>query len=221
MQLSSFLTYVKQDFKRTDKDTEIIQALNDMINYISVLIPHSGYKFQSWVQMVAGQEDYPIPTLIQHFIHPARLLEGSASGDSGYPLDFISKEEYDLEEPNPNRTSPSTGEPDKYTIYSRSILLTPIPDKSTYILEINWTKKPTTLAADADTHSLGSEWDEVIKYGVLERINAGIGLLEDAQYWSGKYKDPYGNPIGMLKNLLDKEKDLEGSWIGSVRNNSL
>src|SRR3990167_6584292 len=107
MQLSSFLTYVKYWFKRTDKDTEITQAYNDVLNWVSTRMPHGNYKFQSYVNTTAGVEDYALPSNIIHLIHPIRFLIGSGSSDSGYPMDNLSKEEYDATEPNPNRTNPT------------------------------------------------------------------------------------------------------------------
>jgi len=221
MILSSFKTYVKYDFKRTDKDTELVQAYNDSIVHVSILIPNSVYKYQSYVATVTSREEYPIPATALHIIHPARLLDGSASSDSGTILEHIDKQTYDIRETNPNRTSPATGRPNAYTIFAGAYLLSPIPDKSTYLLEIDWTKKPTALSADADAPALGSEWDEVLKWMTLDRLFAGLGLYDEANYWRGKYEDSQGNPVGLLKRLLDIERDREGVTIGRVRNNSL
>lgn len=220
MILSAFKTYVKQDFKRTDKDTELVQAYNDAIIYIATLMPHGGYKYQSYVPTVASQPNYPLPSDLIHLIHPVRLLEGSGTNDSGYAMDFITKQEYDEWEPNPNRTSPPTGKPKKYCVFSRAILPTPIPDK-VYLFEIDWAKRPTALSGDSDVHTLGSEWDEVLKWMVLDRLNAGIELFAESQYWEAKYKDGAGNPTGMLKTLLDIEREREHKAISSIRNNSL
>lgn len=221
MQLSDFLTYVRRDFKRTDKDTEITQAYNDMVMWVALQMPHGNYKFQSWVNTVAGQEDTPLPSNIIHIIHPIRLLIGSASSDSGYSLDRLTKAEYDIRQPNPNRTNPSTSRPSAYTIYSRSILLDPIPDLSTYIIEINWSKRPTAQSADSDTTSLGTEWDEILKLGTLERLYAGMSMYQDAQYYAGLYRDAEGNSVGMCRKLLEAERSIEGSHIGRVRANAL
>jgi hypothetical protein len=221
MILSAFKTYVLQDFKRTDKDTELIQAYNDSIVYVAVLMPHGGYKYQSYVPTVVAQPNYPLPNDLIHLIHPIRLLEGSGTNDSGYPLDHITKQEYDVIEPNPNRANPSTGKPQEYCIFSRAILPTPIPDLSTYLLEIDWSKRPVVLSGNNDLHSLGSEWDEVLKWMTLTRLNAGIELFQEAQYWETKYQDSEGNPIGMLKRLLDIERDREYKAIGQIENNNL
>lgn len=225
MQLSDFKTYVKYDFKRTDKDTELVQAYNDMINWVSLQMPHSGYKYQSYINTTAQVEDYALPSNVIHVIHPLRLLIGSGTSDSGYPMEHISKQEYDLVEPNPNRSSPSTGRPSKYTIFDGSILVSPLPDVATYIIELNWARRRTVLSADADLPELGSEWDEVLKNGTLERLYAGMEMYEESAFWGSKYHLllPNGDdvPVGMCRKLFDIEKNREGSEIGQVKYNDI
>lgn len=222
MQLSDFLTYCRRDFKRTDKNTELTQAYNDMIFWVAALLPFGNYKFQSYISTVNAQEDYPLPSNLIHLIHPVRFLEGSGTNDHGWPLEHLTKEEYDLRFPNPNRTSPTDkGKPTVYTIFSRSILVGPLPDSANYLLEINWGKRATVLSADSDTPSIGSEWDEIFKYGTLERVHAGMGMTQEADYWASLYRDREGNPVGMCKRLYDAERDREGSAIGQVKFNPL
>lgn len=219
--ISALKTYIKRDFKRTDKDTEIVQAINDAFLWIATIIPHGNYKYQSWIYTAVGREDYSLPSNLIHLIHPVKFLEGSAASDSGYPLERITKEEYDILEPNPNRTNPSTGKPIQYTVYSRSILVTPLPDSANYLLEIMWSKRPVSLSADADTPELGAEWDEVIKQIALDKLYAGMGMLQESSYWASLYRDPLWNPIGLLLNLINAERDREIPAVGEVRFNSL
>jgi hypothetical protein len=221
MTLANFKTYVKQIYKRTDKDTEITQAYNDAISAASLKMPHGAYKYQSWVNCGDGQEDYALPSTIIHIMHPIRLLDGSTSADSGIKLEHITKEEYDRREPNPNRTSPAKGYPSAYAIYSGSILLTPIPDSADYIIEIDWTKRKTALSADDDLPALGSEWDEVLRQMVLARMYELVELFQEAQYWRVQYEAPDGAPIGLYRDLLRIEQDKELIGIGRVKPNNL
>ncbi|MFA5037858.1 MAG: hypothetical protein WC479_11875 [Candidatus Izemoplasmatales bacterium] len=209
-----FYSYIVEIFKRTDKSTEIYRALNETITDIANRYPFENYSFQSWIPCVVGQEDYPLPSTLVHISHPIRLLEGSAATDDGFPLDFITKQEYDALEANPNRTSPETGEPAKYTIFSDSILLTPIPDSTDYLIEINWGKQATALSVDSDTASFISAWDEIIKWGTLFRVYLGLGLTEDATPWQALYEQG-------INRMIDRDKDKKNSWIGRVQNNNL
>lgn len=224
MNVNNFLVYVKQDFKRTDKDTEIVQAYNDSINQVSFEMPHGAYKYQSYVPCVVKQEDYPLPSNIIHIIHPIRFIEGTGTNDFGYPLRHVDKAKYDEDFPNPNRTDPATtGKPSIYTIYSRSILVGPFPDSALYLLEINWTKIPVAQSASpgTDTPNLGAEWEEVLKEMTLSRVYRGIGLVGEASEYRSLYEDREGNPIGKYRRLLDIEEDREGENVGNMEVNNL
>ena len=130
MELSDFITYVGYDWKRTDKNTELTQFYNDAIMAIAIKMPHGAYKYQSWIPQVANQEDYPLPSTIMHLIHPVRNVDGAATTDSGYPLNQITKQQYDIRYANPNRAAPPsiTGDPKDYCIFSGAIFVGPIPD---------------------------------------------------------------------------------------------
>lgn len=225
MQLSDFVIYVLLDLVRTDKNTQLIQGYNDMIMWVATHMPFGNYKFQSYVNTSIGVEDYPLPADLIHILHPIRFLEGSGTNDSGYEMNHLSKQEYDFKWPNPNRTSPPTDKPYDYCIYSRSILVGPVPDKITYLFEINWSKRVTDMSEDADVPSIGSEWDEIFKFGTLERVYAGMGQLDKANYWGGKYHriDQAGDdiPIGMCAKLFQNEEDREEKAINIIENNSL
>jgi hypothetical protein len=182
------------------------------------------YKYQSYIAVVAKQEDYPLPSTLMHLIHPVKYLEGSATGDEGWPLELISKQEYDERFINPNRTDPDdTGEASCYCIFGGCILIGPIPETGTNdLLEIDWTTQPTDQAADADTPALGDKWREVLKYGVLARLNAGLELFDEAAYWESQYLNPVTKePTGLFKKLLDAEKEQEDISISQVRANEL
>ena len=221
MTLTNFRAYVTKIFKRTDKDTELTQAYNDAIIAVSAQIPHGAYKYQSYVNLVVAQEDYALPSTSMHLFHPIRLLDGTATSDSGYDLEHITKEEYDQREPNPNRTSPSTGSPSAYCVYSGSVLLTPIPNDADNLIEIDWTKVPTDQSADNDTPALPDYWREVLRQMTLKRLYELIDLFEESSYWRAQYEDGAGNPIGLYRKFLDMENDKEFHLIGTIKANNL
>lgn len=223
MNVVNFKTYVKQILIRTDKDTEIVQAYNDAIIAVAAKMPHGAYKYQSYLPLVAQQEDYPLPSTIVHLLHPVKLLEGTGTNDSGWPLNRLTKQEYDEEYPNPNRASPSiTGVPTDYCIYSGSILIGPLPETGTDdYLEIDWTKVPTDISGDSETPALPDYWREVLRQMVLKRIYEGLELFQEAQYWRSLYEDAEGNPVGQYRDFLNIEKDKEQHAIGKIVNNPL
>lgn len=226
MNVTNFQTYVKLDFKRTDKDTEILQAYNDSLIAVAVTLPMGAYKYQSYIPLVARQEDYPLPSTIMHLIHPIRYLEGSAQANSGWPLNHITKEVYDKRYPNPNRTTPDDlGTPSDYTIYSGSILIGPMVSATEVtagaLLEINWTVVPTDLSGSTDLPTLPDYWREVLKQMTLHRVYRGIELFQEADWWKSQYEDAEGNPVGLYRRLLEIEENKEQSGISNVRPNNL
>lgn len=213
-----FLAYVKETFKRTDKDVEIYRAYNETIYDIAGRYAFEGYNFQSYIPTVDGQEDYPLPTNLLHVIHPARCLEGNATNDDGWNLHYLTKEEYDAIEPNPNRTSPDTGTPTGYTIFSDSLLLTPIPDDEAYLIEINWGKVATALSADGDTPGfLSNQWDEILKWGTLWRTYTAIGLDGEGKKWH----DLYESEEKGVPKMIQLERDKKQQNIEQIEANTL
>ena len=225
MNVINFLAYIKRDFKRTDKDTEILQAYNDSILDVSTRIPHNGYKYQSWLPLIERQEDYPYPGATMHLLHPLRLLEGNGANDTGWPLNLISKAEYDIRYPNPNRTdSVDTGIPKDYCCYGGGFLVGPVPDSVAgggYILETSWCKIPVDLSGDSDIPALEDSWREVLKWMTLERLYSGMEIFQTAAFYKAKYEDSVGEPIGLLRRLINIEDSKETVVIEKMDVNTL
>ncbi len=206
---AQFLTYIKYDFKRDDKDTEIIQAYNDTIRHLSGLKALEGRKFTSWIPTVVGREDYVLPSTLCHILHPIRIIEGAAL-DNGYPLNKLSREEWSKRYPNPNITDTSAlskSMPVDYCVYENALHVGPVPDKATYYLEIDWARISTVQAANSDLQELGEDWEEVIKWGTLFRIYAGLGMDDESSKWLIFYQsEKMGYPY-----LMNKEDDNTGA----------
>jgi len=201
--LTQFLTYIRYDFKRDDKDPEITQAYNDTIRHLSGYKALEGRKFTSYINTTVGREDYVLPSTLSHILHPVRIIE-STTEDNGYPLNKLSRAEWTDRYINPNiATVLSKSMPVDYCIYQNSIQVGPIPDKATYVLEIDWARARTVAAIDSDLQELGEDWEEVIKWGTLFRLYAGMGMDDEAGKWKILYQDPeLGYPY-----LMKKEDD--------------
>jgi hypothetical protein len=117
-------------------------------------------------------------------------------------------------ETNPNRAGATGGgEPVFYTIYSNSVLVSPVPDAATYILELNWGRSTNEVTSDADTHNLlAGQWEEIIKNGTLFRLYNGLGLYEDAQVFERLYEDPNKG----VPKILRRNRDITKSNITKV-----
>ncbi len=213
--VSQFLTYVKLDFKRDDKDTEILSAYNDTIRHLGSLEALEAVKLTSWIPTEVGQCDYPLPSTLCHILHPVKFIE-SFTLESGYQMNKLSKEEFDAKYPNPFATDVSKSEPTDYCVFGGSIQVGDVPDKATYILEVNWARMTTDLAADIDIHSFGSNWEEVLKWGTLARLYEGMGMTAEAdRFWTLYTSEKLGYPVFLN---IDRSKH---ETMGHVVNNDL
>jgi hypothetical protein len=210
---SALQAMVLEVFKRTDKTTELKRALNDTYREMAACIDPNKLQDQIYQICNVGQEDYAIPDVVLRINHPIRLIEPGSTNNSSQsgPLTFITKDEYDELEPNPNATTIQTGKPWAYAFWKNSFLLTHIPDKA-YQIEVNIGGEPTIMVSDTDATIFSPMWDETIKAGALARLYAGIQLKEETAMWMTTYRYGFlGNAediiggIGLLK-LLNENK---------------
>ena len=198
-----------ETFKRTDKTTELKRAINDTYKEMIGCLNPRKQQDQIYRSTVASREEYPFPDAVIRISHPIRLIDVSASNNSSasFPLDFISKDEYDLREPNPNAATIVGGTPSAYTIFKNSILLTQIPNK-VFRLEINIAQEATVLVADADQVIFIPTWDETIKAGALARLYGTVERWDMADYWQKVYRYGFAGDIGRITGGLELFRQL-------------
>jgi len=214
-------------FKRTDKDSQINQAINDTLREMGAAVAPRTTWNQEWVPTVVGREDYKVPSTLLRIMHPIRLQDSTEGNNStsSYPLQHIPKVEYDRLEPFPNTpNAKTTARPRFYTIWENCILITPLPDSADYRLEINSGNEITILNADVDEPFLSDQWLETIKAGALARLYNGLQQYEEARIWQNIYIYGYAGQGGMFKGGLMLLKETDDDVIRApliVDNNSL
>lgn len=175
--------------------------------------------------VVANRAEYALPDSFLRINHPLRLIDpdASSSSTSSFPLKFLTKDEYDQWEPNPNADTPSSGTPWGYTIWKNCIYLVALPDKA-YQIEINLGGEHTELVADDDQTIFSEAWDETIAAGALKRLFGMLSQFDRSQYWQGVYLvgsvGDQGALVGGLKLLRQLERDNTQATL-IVKNNSL
>lgn len=200
---------VLEVFKRTDKQTELERALNDTYFEMVAAVDPRRQKDQIYRTTIVGREEYPVPDNLLRINHPVRIIEGTTNrGGQSYPLEFLTKEEYDYWEPNPNALSILGGKPWGYCFWKNSILLTDIPDKSTYSIEINIGGEATKMVEEDDATIFSPTWDETIKAGALARLFIGIELDDRADVWQKIYRYGFAGNEGNITGGLELLKKL-------------
>ena len=197
-------------FKRTDKTTQVYQAINDTLLEMAGCIQNRKTTDQRWVPTVDEQEDYAMPDDTLRLNHPIRLIDPSASSASGssYPMTFLSKERYDVLEPAPNAATKDTGKPTHYTVWKNCILLYPIPD-AVYRLEINVGGELVTLQADGDISIFLDRWDETIAAGANSRLFYDLELYDEGDKWRNVFINGHGGQDGRFSGGLKLLQELE------------
>ena len=147
-----------------------------------------------------------------------RIIE-STTLENGYPLNKRTREVWASMFVNPNNADTSKiskSMPTDYCIFSNAIHLGPVPDKDTYVIEMDWTKLSTIQENPPDLQPLGEAWEEVIKWGTLFRLYTALGLDTEASKYALLYKDPeFGYPY------LTRQEDDRTKKMGTVCNRML
>ena len=202
---------VLEVFKRDDKSTEIDRAINDTYFEMVACVDPRKQQDQIYKPVVRNREEYPIPDNVLRINHPVRLLEVGASNRSSEstPLHYLTKDEYDEIEPNPNALTIYGGVPWAYSFWKNSILLTDIPDANNrWQIEVNIGGEATKLEAATDEVIFSPTWDECLKAGALSRLYAVISAWDRADKWQIVYRYGFAGTEGQINGGLELLKKL-------------
>lgn len=173
---SQFLSYVKQIFKRTDKDTEIYTAIADTIMDMRARMKSDEHMtVSSALTGISAIGDYTLnlPSDFGHLIGDV-LIRDTVSDSPYLPLKKITKEEYDREYSQNLASTASlrhTGVPIHYAYYGQRIYLGPAVDKTGYEFKINYTIEDTpSISGSTDPVPFTDQFREVLREGVLMRM---------------------------------------------------
>lgn len=203
---SEFRDYVVRKFKRTDKDTEIYESITDVISDMNVRFKSEDYKEESYVAGISTLGGYQI-ALPSDFGHLTGRVGITETGNDEYfePLKKISKNSYDLKYPDrllASTSNMSLDVPRDFCIYAGQIYIGPVPDKTTYRYQINYTTENTSAITSATTtvrFTSELRHRNILRNGVLFELHDGMENFEEAAY----YKQLY---LADLQALIDMER---------------
>lgn len=191
---SEFLSYVKQKFKRTDKDTEIYTATADTIMDIRSRFESDEHMTISSVLSgisAAGDFTLTTPSDFGHLVGDIQILD--TDSDTGYlPLNKITKEQYDIKY-SQNQASTAanrhTGVPLDYAYYSGTFYLGPAVDGTNYQFKINYTTEDTpTITSSTDPVPFTDQFREVVREGTLFRMYSEMELYQEASVHEERFE---------------------------------
>jgi hypothetical protein len=194
-----FYNYVLRTFIRTDKSTQVYEAVSDTIKDMRLRFGYEAYQVEGYTSGIdtLGEYAFGLPTNFGHLTTDVKVLDD----DSSEVLIKLSKAEFDEKYPNPNYTDATQEKPEHYCIFSDQILLGPVPDSLDYEYEFSYSEEDT-VAIDGDTTSVDftDRGREIIKFGTLYRVYRDLGNDEEAKKWNALYE------AGIVK-FQDREKN--------------
>lgn len=184
---AEFYTYLKLDFKRTDKEDEIFSALTDVISDI-----REEYKLEEDKEInytlgidALGEYSFTLPDDFGFLIGDIKILEDNDS----YKLEKISKDEYDRLLPDPEYSDVDKEKPTHFCIYADQVFLYPVPDKLTYYYEWNYsTDDEAAITTSTGNVPYSSRNRKMLKCGVLAEIYKGLGMDNEAVKWGSEFR---------------------------------
>ncbi|MBU0572006.1 MAG: hypothetical protein KKC50_08210 [Candidatus Omnitrophica bacterium] len=174
MTRQEFLGYIIRDgLRRTDKDLEIYEALDDTLYDITT----EDFPFQSTSTSetiaLTGVGIYDFPITYSTIINDIKYVDSTGQG---IILNKISKQQFDIDYSDYNETQFQPAEPIDYMIYGDKIYLAPFETSvTTEKIIIYGTEIATKLTENDDEPQFADRWRELIKRGVLWRIWNGLG----------------------------------------------
>lgn len=179
-----FRDYIVRTFKRPDKDTEIYEAITDVIMDIKLSMKAEDFKTIRVTAdiPVAGNYTFAVPTSFGHLIGEIVLV--NPAGGS-WPLKKVSKEIYDNLYPYQNENNVHKGSPEHFCLYGNTFYIGPKPDLTTYKYQINYTTEAATqIVSGTAVVPFTINYRQYVKDMVLARLYTDLDADENASKYT-------------------------------------
>ncbi len=179
--------YILRTFKRTDKTTEVYDAITDTIMDMCEEFGFEENKVEAYTTSgITSLGDYKID-LPDDFGHLIGDVRWSDQEDS-HTLTKLSKQEFNEMFPDPDGDDPIDGEPTHYCVFGKQILLGPVPDDITYEYQIDYSSFPTDPVTSVSSDVIFTDnARECVKFGALARLYEVMEEWDNAARYSQKY----------------------------------
>lgn len=176
---SDFLTYVKRIFKRTDKDTELYDAISDAIAELRRIYSFDEDEVETTTTAVIstlGQFQIALETNLGILIGDIVVVDG----DDSQIVTKIAKQRFDVLYPNPTSTTATRDKPQHFCVFAGNIYFGPVPDSTAYTYRLNYSKGVSTITSSSSSVPFTKWYREPLRAGVLAKGFDGVGNDEQA-----------------------------------------
>ena len=196
---SEFHDYVVRTFKRTDKTTEIYDAITDTIFDMCERMDFEDTKIEAYTTggiTTLGDYKIDLPSDFGRLIGDVRWSDQ----DNSWTLTKLSKQEFNEKYGDPDGDDPIDGEPLHYCVFGNQILLGPIPDKTTYEYQIDYSTFPADEITSISTEVIFTDKArECVKFGTLSRLYEVMEAWDLAAKYKGKFEEELGQFVAREK----------------------
>jgi len=204
---AELLAYVKKVFKRTDKDTEVYEAITDTVAHIKTRVDPDAYKTLTTSLAISTLGEYKIavPAATGTIIGDVIVKDG----ENSYELVKKTKAEFDRLYPNQDATDAVRAMPDHWCLYGGYIYLGHNPDKTTYTYTLNYTTGTLeTITASTASVPFSARYRECLRAGTLKRAFQLVENADLAEYWGVQFEGPQPDIEvgGLLGQILREER---------------
>ena len=197
---SEFYDYVVRTFKRTDKSTEIYDAITDTVFDMCERMEFEDTKVEAYTAGgISALGDYKLE-LPSDF---GRLIGDVRWSDQGNSrtLARLSKQEFNEKFGDLDGDDPIDGEPTHYCVFGNQVLLGPVPDDTTYEYQLDYSTFPADEITSATTEVIFTDKArECVKFGTLARLYESLEEWVLVEQYRPKYEQK-------LSQFVAREKE--------------
>lgn len=204
MSADDFRDYVVRTFIRTDKDTELYEAVTDTVMELRERYHFDDDEVETTTTdtiATLGEYKLDLETNFGILIGDIVVIDGTDS----WPIHQISKQKYDRLYPNPAATNVTTAKPRHFCLFDDQIYLGPVPDSTSYTYRVNYSIIGATITAATTSVPFTEKYRETLKLGVLYRLYRDLENFDLAT----SYKQLYDSSV--TEKILFEERNKAGS----------
>ncbi len=170
---------VQRNTNRTDKDTAILDFLNDALKVMARRHEWRDLRIVRTTTLTTGEFRYSFPDDMRD-THGIRIIDSTSS------VLLVEKTKLWLNNLEPNPDSDSVAKPAFYAVDGNYFEVFPRPDQD-YTIYLDMTRWPTALVNDADTPELDQVDDVLVAYATAE-LYASIQMLTESERWERRFE---------------------------------
>lgn len=199
-----FYDYLLRTFIRTDKETEAYEAVTDTVREMRERYPFGETEVEAAAtDLITVLGDYKFDVERDFGLRISTVLVQDGYTNS-WPLNPISKEEFDRRYPNPTSTNVAKSPPVDYCVFGGEVLLGPVPDRVTYTYHTSYsTEDRASVVAATTSVPFAGNYRETLKFGTLSRLFELLEQYEKAAYWGQRFE-------GRMQDNIRREEKNKG-----------